>query len=634
VTDDTIKIKVKLDDAAEFAGETRVASFEIEGLGEAARRANKKAKDTSGFDKLKQSAKGLGSLVKPALIVGGIGLIVQAFNAATAGSVGFLGALLPLAGLLGALPAAALIGAQSLGVLKLAFSGVGGAVGGLNSELEPKKFEKLSHQGQQFALMLNSMKAPIRDLQRRVQNGLFPGLTKGLDKAKPALAALLGPLGATGGVLGGVGARLGGLIGSKGFAKDLGQQAAFNNVQLGRLGIAGVHVLDTLRQITVASRPLVSWLVRLAGGWAATADRVATADRANGKLTRDFRLVQHTTSDVFKVLWNLGKALFNIADVGRKHLGESLLGSLVKGSEALDRWTESGPGLAKITSFFEKAKPVVYAVALLIGTIVKDLLNFGQGQTGGLVSFAGKVRHELLPEFLKLSEIAIHIFGFVSKNVPGSSWLFTILYVLHKLGAGGLLGGVLSGVGKSLGTALGTKLVAGLLAEGDAFALAGTTLGVAFEGAFAIAALAATVILSKKLGELLAEALGKGGNYYVNPKGKPLNHHEVAANEARERKHMEAISRGLPWTPDQSEREEGVQVEQGGHGQERLLRGGTPHLHGPTLRAPATAEVKRVGRGREGEAATHIHTHVTLKLDSKPVAEGSGEVIARRKALQ
>jgi hypothetical protein len=646
---DTINIKIKLDKAAEFAAQTRVASVEIDELGDAAERANRKSKRASGgLDELGKSAKGLGALVKPALIIGGIGLLIQLLGAATAAGVGFLGAIAPVAGLLGTLPALFLGAAQGAGVMKLAFSGVGGALGGLNSELEPKKFEALSVQGQRFVLTLNSMKAPIRDLQGKVQAGLFPGLTKGLDRAKPALEKLLGPLGKTGGVIGGIGARLGGLVGSKGFSNDLASQAEFNNRQLGRLGGAGIHVVDIFRQLTVASRPLVSWLVRLASGWAATADHTATADRASGKLTKDFQIVKHTTDDVFKVVWNLGKALFNIFDIGRKGLGESLLGSLVKGSKALDKWTESGPGIAKITGFFEKAKPVVYALAELVGAVVKDLFTFGAGQSGGLVGFSNKLRTEMLPEFLKLSEAAVHIFDFISKNVPGSSWLLTLAYAFHKIGGGGLFSGIAHGAGEQLAGSLKHAFASDAIKH--EMSSAGHGLGLLMGGTL----IAAVVELAKsKLGHEIEEALGLRHKQmsplemaFSDP--ATISPETLLAMGAGGRSQLQKLARA-----DKERRYPGDVFWSESHlrsalaGERKtsssamqLVEGeydhSSPRLHGagPTLHAPTETAVKRVGRARAGEAPTHLHTHVTLKLDSTPIAEGTSEVVARRNALE
>jgi hypothetical protein len=666
MSQNSIDIRIRLKEAAKFAAETRAAKEEIKGIGDEAERTNRKSKNASGgLDRLGKSAKGLQGLFKPALIVAGIGLFAQLLTTASAGAVGLLGALAPVSGLLLALPAAFLGAAQGAGILKLGLSGVSGALGGLNGQIDPKKFAALSEPAQRFVLTLNSMKAPIRDLQRRVQNGLFPGLTKGLKDAMPALHALLGPLGRTGAVFGEIGAKLGHLVGSQRFSKDLADQANFNNIQLGRLGGAGIHVVDILRQLTVAARPLVSWLVKLAGGWAASADKSISAGRENGKLAAVFKLVQRTVGSVFKIVGNLGAAIFNVANLGRKHLGESLLGSLVKGSIALRKWTESGPGVSRITRFFEEAKPVVYAFATLLGAVVKDFLSFGTGGSGGLVAFMNKVRTEMLPELLTLSEGLIKIFSFISSNLPGGSWLLTIGYVLSKLGAGGLL----SGIGRGLGQKLGASMGAGLLGEEAGFATIGTTLGLTLAGAIGAA------VIGYGLGSLISKALPNGllgnatpsGTHAANTiaglgKGTEVRHGEIKPK--RGFGHAEAGGLGKNRAPSVPVIRKTRIVKR--HGVEYFLnpgenlppgaeRGGIIRKAGlvevgergpelvslptgaqviPYMNAPTVATVSRSSTpGGWNTAPIHVHVHQKTYLDSKPIAEGTGEVIARHKAL-
>ncbi len=650
---DTISIRIKLEQAERFAADTRIAKVEIDGLGDAADRANKKSRDSAGGQNLLEKAMGF-TASKAGILTIGLGLLVQALSAGTTGAVGFVAALAPLAGLLGALPAGMLLAAQGAGVMKLAFSGVSGALGGLNGELEPKKFAKLTVPAQQFVLLLNSMKKPIVDLQRRLQGALFPGLTAGLKAASPALHALTAPLTGTAKVFGSLGDRLGHLVGSRGFLADLRSQAQFNNVELNRLGGAGLHVVDALRQIMVASRPLVDWLVRLVSGWAALADKTLTADRHNGKLAHTFGVIQHTTESVFKVLGNLGKALFNIGNLGRKHLGESLLASLVKGSASLKKWTESGPGIAKITKFFENAKPVVYAFAKLIGAIVVDFLKLGSSGGTGLAAIFDKLRTEALPVVLKLTEAVTKMLGLLAK-VPGGGGLIGGLFLLSKLGGGGgggggsLFGGLAQGLGQSFGKSFADaakgQIGGGLkaLATDDAVIGAGTSLGLVLAGAIGAA------ILGYGLGKVINEALPNGLFGKPTPSTQKANNAILGLGKGTRVEHGEIKpNRGFPNTHlGGKPAPHGATV----HVYDRLLHkyvnvhpgetlpGPAPVHHGaaftgPTLHAPTTAEVSRSGGGARADAAPiHVHSYTTLVLNDKPIAEGTNEVVARQRAL-
>ncbi len=641
---DTITIRVRLAEAAKFAGEAHIVSAEIDEIGDSAERANKKSRGAAGGMNILQKAMGFAGS-KAVLLTVGVGLLIQALSVATSGTVAFVSALAPLGGLLGALPASFLIAAQGAGVLKLAFNGVGGAVGGLNQELNPKKFAALTPPAQQFALVLDAMKKPIIDLQKRVQGGLFPGLTAGLKAASPALHTLTGPLTGTAKVFGSLGERLGKLVGSRGFLTDLRQQANFNNAELSKLGGAGLHVVDALRQLTVASRPLVSWLVRLVSGWAGVADKTLTADRHNGKLAHTFGVIQHTTSQVLRVLINTGKALFNIGNLGRKHLGESLLGSLVKGSEALKKWTESGPGIGKISKFFENATPVVYAFAKLFGSVVTDFLKLGANGGGGLAAIFEKLRTEALPVILKITEGVTKILGLIAK-VPGGGTLLGAGILLSRLGGGGGGGGLFSGVaqgvgfnfGKTFAGAASSRIKSGL----ETFALKGLYLKDAFAGAGAslggvLAGAIASAVIGYELGKVISEALPNGlfGKPLAKP-GQTNNAIQGLGKGTYVEKGIIRPNRGFPNTH--------LGGKPAAHGPmvrvyDRLLHhyvnvhpGET--LPGPSVRAPTTTEVRRSGgHGGTGDNPVHIHTHTTLKLNDKPIAEGTNEVVARLKAL-
>lgn len=637
---DTITIRIRLAEAAKFAGEAHIASAEIDEIGDSAERANRKSRGAAGGMNLLQKSMKFKGFNKADMIVGVLGVLAPALAAASAGAVGLIGVLAPLGGLLATLPGAFLGAAMGVGVLKLALSGVGGALGGLDGELDPKKFAELSTPAQQFVLVLDALKPRVRDLQKSLAGGLFPGLTSGLRAAAPALGVLKRPLEGTARVAGSLGDRLGHLVGSRGFLRDLGDQAKFNNVQLNRLGGGALHTVDGLRQIGVVSRPLISWLTRLSSGWAASADKTLTADRANGKLARTFAVIQRTTGSFFKLLGNTAHALFNIGNIGRKSLGESILGSLVKGSAALKRWTESGPGVKKITRFFVEAKPVLYTFGELLKAIVVDLFKLGGEGDKGVAALFGQLRSEVLPMLLVVTTNLSKLFFFVDKNLPGGAWLLTIGYLLTKLGGGGLI----AAAAKGLGAQFGARVAAGLAGEEAAFTAAGSSLGLVFAGGLAAA------VIGYGLGKIISDALPNGILGKPEAKPTPTNNAIQGLGNGkglRVEKGVIKPSRGFPNTH--------IGGKPAAHGPtvrvyDRLLHkyvnvhpGETlpgPSMHksaaftGPTLKAPTTAEVRSTGAGNaRGEQPIHVHSHTTLKLNDKPIAEGTNEVVARAKAL-
>jgi hypothetical protein len=386
VSEERITVRMQLKDAAKFVADAKAAGHEIEVLGDKADRASKKAKPfSSELERINKITRAM----RWPVAIAGIGLVGQALASAATGGFALGAALAPAVGLLGTLPALAVLAGQGMGVLALGLSGVKDALGGLNGEIDANKFASLSRPAQDFALTLDSLRPSIRGLQTDLQAGLFPGLTQGLQSATPALHALHDPLVDTAGVFGTMGANLGALVGSRGFLRDLAAQARFNNVQLTRLGGGGLHVVNMLRNLAVTARPVVSWMVRLVAGWAEAGDKAVALGRSTGGLQRMFHSVQVTMSRVGRIGADLAVTLFNIGRIGKRALGDELLVSLVRGSDALRRWTESGDGVQKITKFFTDAKPVIYATGRFLGEVATQLLRFGAGSDSGLVGILG-----------------------------------------------------------------------------------------------------------------------------------------------------------------------------------------------------------------------------------------------------
>lgn len=357
---ENINIRIRLKEAARFAVETRRARREIDKLGNAAEEADLKARKASkGYSLLQRTLQ----LTKTAGLIAGFTLLAQGALASGGAVVGLVAALAPLVGLLGTLPAFAVLGGQGLGVVALALMGVTDAVGGLNAQIDPRKFALLSRPAQDFALQLDALKPKVLGLQRSVQRGLFPGLTAGLNAAAPAIAQLQGPLAGTGRVIGLFGARLGKLVGSRGFLRDLRDQAYFNNIQMTRLGGAGLDLVAVFDDLMVTSRPLVASLVLLVAGWAASAHRMTDAGRASGGLQRGFHDVWVTTSRVFRIVFALAHALWNVGRVGKAAIGGGLLLALLHGAQALERWTASTDGVHRLTQAFDGGQRTLGQIA-------------------------------------------------------------------------------------------------------------------------------------------------------------------------------------------------------------------------------------------------------------------------------
>jgi hypothetical protein len=453
---------LKLAGAAAFVAKMAKARREVDKLSRSTKRADR---DTLG---LRLQMGGLST----ALRLSAVGLVVAAQGVGALGIATFaLGAALaPVVGLLGAIPGLLSLAGQGFGVVAFSMAGVTKAVGGLNEAIDPDKFAELSGPAQRFALALDAMKAPLRDLQSSIGAAMFPGFVQGLVAARPALDALKGPLTGTGSIIGNLGARLGKLVGSRGFLNDLRSQAQFNNVQLKSLGTAGLRLVNVFRNLMVGSRGLVRWMVKGVASFAAWAERATTAGRASGGLQKGFHTVQVTTERVLKIFWRFGKALFNIGRIGKTQLGDGILVYLLRGATALEKWTRSEAGIRKISRAFEWARSALGGMGDVLrnmrtsaGGPVSELLRNLVAAINPIISSPGSgVILGLYAAGLNMIAVAA---GALVRNVPGASFALSALFavlILNKT----------LGIGK-FATTLGTLGAAALIAATGTHSLTG-----------------------------------------------------------------------------------------------------------------------------------------------------------------
>lgn len=660
MSDDTISITVRLREAARFAAQVREERREIRGLGDDVEKAGRKGKKASAEYTI------FGAVLRQVPImaaVGALGLLTQVATAGGGAIVGLVAAIAPLAGLLGALPAAGVLAGQGLGVMMLAMQGVGAAVGGLNKSLDPKKFAMLTKPAQDFALVLDALKPRVRGLQAAVGAGLFPGLRKGLIEAAPAIDALKGPLTGTGRVLGVFAQHLGHLVGSKGFLSDLRTQASFNNVQLGRLGGAGLHLVNIFRNLMVGARGLISWLVKGTDALAATGDHMVADARHTGALQRGFHTVQVTTERWLKILWRLGVSLFNIGRIGKREIGDGIVLHLLRGVTALERWTRSARGVQQMTRFFAQSRNILHQVADTLqrlkasaGAGLGDALRNITNAIAPLLASGGSVT--ILTLYVKgLSNLA-NVIGWLSRNVPGASFAmsaFLTLFVLGKVSSIAYMGKAVQALGRAIFVmALQTRV-----------------------GATAFWALNAA-LYANPVGAIIAAVVAVGAVLYLAYRRVGWFHHAVDNVFHFIRKHWVLLGAIMlaPLTPviaalafivrhfRQVRRFLGGIVSGAGHALGSLIPGhaaggivrsplqivgergpelamlpiGSRVFNAPQtasmLRAPRTATVRRnAGSGQSGGGGGPVYVHAThiLQFDGKAVAKVVSDQVARQK---
>jgi hypothetical protein len=237
-----------------------------------------------------------------------VGVAIQGISAAGAGLGALAAGLAPAAGALAAYPALGSAAAQGLGVFKLATANVFQAVGGLNERLDTssKKFKELDPQAQALARELDKLKAPIRDLSKEAQKGLFPGLEDGIKGASRNLPVLKKIVGDTSVVLGDFARKAGEMVGSKAWGRDLATQGERNTVTLKRGGEVALNLADALRHVTLAAGPLVDWITRSAVKFSELIDKQAEAGRKSGTLADFFDKTRITLDRLGRIAGDVG----------------------------------------------------------------------------------------------------------------------------------------------------------------------------------------------------------------------------------------------------------------------------------------------------------------------------------------
>jgi hypothetical protein len=425
---------------------------------EAEHALNRLGRNSSGFDRIgvaaqtaeqrltkfntsAQTTRNVIGLIKPAAVITGIGLMGNAFNAAAAGAAGLAAALTPLVGL--TTSAGQVFGSigQSVGVATLAFKGLDEALKGNEEALR-----KLTPEARDFVETLKSFEPIVERLQRTAQQGLFPGLEKGMKAAAVQADRLNAIVGRTATVMGNRAADVGGIIGSASFGRDLTAVGNANVRMLDNMAKAGIGAGQALRHIMVAAIPLQNWLgttIRQIGEWTG---RTAAAGRASGALGRFFAETQRTARLLGDTLLHTGRGLLEVGKHA-KPLGDFILRGLNREAAQFDRWSRSISGQGALRKYFADARAPIAEFGRLLKAAGGELLKFSNQRE--LTQLMRMIRTDLLPAFGALARQTAGTFGphliralrsitLLFGDLAGSSGPLTVLVDVLGLAAEGL----------------------------------------------------------------------------------------------------------------------------------------------------------------------------------------------------
>lgn len=322
-------------------------------------------------------SKALGSLGKLTSVTLGIGALGAA-AASTASSVAALvAALAPAAGILAALPAAALTGAVAFGALKLALTGVGDAFKeGLTGDA--KAFEaaikNLAPSARAAAKEVRALKPQFDALRIAVQGTFFDQFKGQITETAKALK---GPL-------------RDGLTGvSEQFGKATSAVLAFSASAEGVKRISQIlHGTDLAVQgLDNAARDLTQGFLNISGVVAeAFGPRVSQGIQSASAALGEFLFTSANNGDAVRwvdgaitVFRQLGAIIGNVGAVLRDVFGAAgevsggFLGNLVKVTQKMQDFTESVEGQELLVNVFKTLSVVAEQFSSIVGALVVQL---------------------------------------------------------------------------------------------------------------------------------------------------------------------------------------------------------------------------------------------------------------------
>ena len=244
----------------------------------------------------------------------------------------------------------------------------------------------------------------LKSMQRAVQEAFLPGVHAGVKAALPAIGVVRKGLVGTAGVLGSAAQQFGQQLGSASGQADLSGLMANNTKAIGLFADAGLHVADVMRNLLVASEPLVIKIAQLADHLAKVMDAASKSGRASGSLAAFFDRAYNSAVLLGHILVNIGKGIAHIFHAGAP-AGTSLLTSLEKATKTFADWTGSAGGQAKMAQFFQNTVPLAKQVGDTLVRVVKLIATLADRMGGGNYNILFSALNDLLTVLTALAKV-------------------------------------------------------------------------------------------------------------------------------------------------------------------------------------------------------------------------------------
>lgn len=403
----SVTIRVTADTSA-FERQIREAKAKADALGKAKGGKDSSGGDSGGLDTIKTVAR-FAAMASAAMAA------VGAVTALGGAAVALVGALGPVVGA-GAAATGIVSGLGfAAGAVKLAFSGVGGAMKAYQAESDAaaakaagltlaqykqqQAIDKLTQSQKNFAAYLITLKPKLDELKATAANNMLPGLQEGLKSSMTLFPVFKSGIAGVSGAIGSLGKSAGSQL--AGLRPEFQNISDMATTTVSNLGAAAINGVTSLVRITSAGRGLTDWLTGQINKGAEFLAQIIKTKEANGQLAAFFEKTKVVLSQLGHIISNVGQILFGVFR-GAAPLGGALLQSFVDLTARAAAWTKSVEGSAKIRGFFDALRPVLTELGRLLGALATGLAQIGSGAQKGLAPLIAKIRTELLPAILSI----------------------------------------------------------------------------------------------------------------------------------------------------------------------------------------------------------------------------------------
>jgi hypothetical protein len=348
----------------------------------------------------------------------------------------------PAVGAIAGLAGVAVNAAQGMGVLSIAFSNLGEDIDKLKGPA--KTFKKF---------IVEDIGKELEKVRTGAQRNLFPGLTKGIKEARPAIATFAEVINKTSRMFGELAKTFGRFVGGKEFRDFITKMGSEGVRNLRILGMAGLNLGRAFMQVLLAARPLTRWFVDLIAKGAKMA-KIWTSNGANQKkMVAFFGQTREALTKVGKVVGAVIVSVVKLAKRGHdmaeqifealkpaKPFYENVLKPLIAGF---------GKGLVKGVKSALAVIRVVATVLGYVGKAAKPLkpLFEGIGYVVGYVFGAGGVFGKGLAAVTKLAKLFVTL----ASNILTVSRALKALSLAGAAGLGNKIGNKYNNLKAKLG---------------------------------------------------------------------------------------------------------------------------------------------------------------------------------------